>query len=318
MSFVSVVMGLWAPLLGLWGRWRRAAVLTGVIFALALLTAVTVFVLPVILLAGLAAWIESIRVMRRGRPSRWDWTGALAMFVAPVIPTLALRMYVVEAFFIPSSGMCPTVQIGDHLFVEKLSLHWSAPHRGDLIVFVAPGGRDFIKRVVAVGGDVVAVKDGVLSIDGTPTPTRALGDTTYWNQSEEDGRWEALPARAVDEDLDGHHHTIMLQRAEAGRYEGHDFPAADLDVRCEDATPRHSPDPRARADAPSWPQLTTVPGGCRVPDGTVFVMGDNRDNSSDSRIWGPVPIDHIRGRVVGIWMPTETPTRSWSRMGAID
>jgi signal peptidase I len=84
-----------------------------------------------------------------------------------VVAVLALRLLVLEPFGIPSDSMTPTLRSGDHVLVDHLAYRGSAPHRGDLAVFRAPRGGDILlKRVVAVGGDTLALEDGVLYVDG--------------------------------------------------------------------------------------------------------------------------------------------------------
>ncbi|HTJ46707.1 MAG TPA: signal peptidase I [Kofleriaceae bacterium] len=295
MIVVRLLFAAWAPLLALWGRWKLAAVLLGAWVVIAFATTLTVFVVPMMLVLFIVGWVFAIRAMVRGKPERWHWQEASATSAAMISIGVIAFVYLLGAFKIPSAGMSPTLQVGDHLMVEKLSILWRAPSRGDVVVFIAPNGYDYVQRIVAVGGDVVAVKDGMLAIDGAPVPTRKLDETRY------------------EEVLDGRAHRIAHASPWPDRpYDprAFDFPdPGNLTMgRCEDASPQRMPvGPRKLA----WPQLVTTPQGCRVPDGTVFMMGDNRDDSADSRYWGPLPIERIEGRVVGIWMPA-------SRMGSID
>jgi signal peptidase I len=312
MWLLALFAGVGPGLVALRGRTRRAIAWSAAEVACSLLVLVTVRALAGVAVLGAAALIDGVVLtIRRVRGER-DGVVAAAIAGAPVGAAVLLLIVAVREYRVPSSAMCPTIAIGDHVLAEHVTSRWRAPAPDDVIVFVAPGGRDFIKRVVAVGGDVVAVKDGVLSVNGKATPTRALGDTTYANQDEATGAWSDEPVRAFDEELDGHHHTIFLAPREGGVYDhGHDFPQPEEHMACEDASPRHSPDRRGVAEAEGWPVMTTVPGGCKIPDGAVFVLGDNRDNSSDSRVWGPVPLDRIEGRVIGVWWPLR-------RAGGID
>ena len=146
--------------------------------------------------------------------------------VAVVGAVLALRAFVVEPFAIPSESMAPTLRPGDRVLVDKLA----SVHRGDLVVFHAPRSRTIeLKRVVAVGGDTVAIEDGVLLVDG---------------------RRRAEPyadARAID---------------------------------------------------------SVYFGPVRVPRGSLFVLGDNRANSADSRAFGALPARDVIGRArARVWPP---------------
>ncbi len=179
---------------------------------------------------------------------------ALAMFI---------RTFFVQAFKIPSGSMLPTLQIGDHLLVNKLLygvrvpivgtrfLSFFEPERGDIIVFVYPEDRDkdFIKRIVGVPGDVIEIRKKQLYRNGKPV------DRT-------------------------------------------DEPYAQY---------RKGVEPGVRDNF----------GPVTVPEGHVFVMGDNRDHSFDSRFWGFVPYEDIKGKAFIIywsWDGEDTWVR-WERLG---
>jgi signal peptidase I len=171
-----------------------------------------------------------------GRPrlSLLRWIVELLLtIVAALILALAIKQWVLEARQIPSTSMEPTLHVGDRVLVEKLSLRFHAPARPDIVVFVAdeaPGGA-IIKRVVAVAGQRIAVREGVVYVDGE----RLV---------------EPYVNTAYPDDYD--------------------------------------------SDA----ELT-------VPAGTVFVMGDSRANSNDSRYIGPVPDASIIGRAFAIYWPLD-------------
>jgi signal peptidase I len=189
---------------------------------------------------------------------------AEALIVALLL-ALVIRTFVVQAFKIPSGSMLPTLQIGDHILVNKfvygprleipltqLSLgHLPGlrkPVRGDVVVFIWPKDRskDFIKRVVAVEGQTVELRQHRLLIDGAPVE-----------------------------------------------------------------------DPYAK-----YVNGTTAGGGfgpATVPKDHVFVMGDNRDQSYDSRFWGAVPLEDIKGKALIIYWSWDGPDRwvRWERIGRL-
>lgn len=189
-----------------------------------------------------------------------------------ILAVLAFRTLLYEAVYIPSGSMIPTLQIGDYVIVEKWAygarvpftssaqLIWRMPARGDIVVLLAPPGNprsdDLIKRVVAVAGDSVEIRDGHLVLNGEPMPRKRIpGACSYENKSEE-GPWVVEPCFDYVERLAGHtYHTYCAP------YPG-----------CGDVPPR------------------------KVPPGAVWLAGDHRDRSADSRVFGPVPVGRIKGR----------------------
>lgn len=195
---------------------------------------------------------------------------------------LFLRFFVVEAFKIPSGSMVETLAIGDFIFVNKLSyrteipysflgrrlpwggttLHeWDEPERGDVVVFRFPSNQkvDYIKRVVALPGDVVEVRAGVLWVNGVEHKRTFERDYSYRSQS-----CGTEKARLYSETNGGDRVYSVL--AKDGIQSGE-----------------------------NWGPKT-------IPDGHFFPMGDNRDNSSDGRVFGPVPIEYIKGRALFVWL----------------
>jgi signal peptidase I len=183
-----------------------------------------------------------------------------AMIIALVL-AIFIRTFFVQAYKIPSGSMEPTLLIGDHILVNKIVyglrmpdsifgldipglhlgqylFHIEPVHRGDVVVFVFPPDRtkDFIKRVIGVAGDTVAVKNGVVWLNGSPMP-------------------------------DPHGH----------------FEVAPQD--------RSAVSPRDNF------------GPVTVPPGKLFMMGDNRDRSYDSRFWGFVDLNDVEGRAMIIYLP---------------
>ena len=193
------------------------------------------------------------------------WRELPVLIVIAFAIALLIKTFLLQAFYIPSASMEPTLMIGDRVLVEKLSYRFGDPDRGDVVVFEkdfailadpaleedAPfyedivdafrglfgfptgNSQDFIKRVIGVGGDRVEGKEGVVYVNGEPV------DQSY------------LPEGVTTSD---------------------------------------------------FAEVT-------VPEGTIFVMGDNRTNSEDSRNFGPVEEDRVVGRAfVLIWPPADAGT----------
>ncbi len=176
---------------------------------------------------------------------------------------LAVRVFVVEAFHIPSPAMSPTLLVGDRLFVLKSAYRSAAPARGDVVVFRYPRdeSKDFIMRVIGVGGDTVHVSGRIITLNGGPLSRCELGPLAWQDGS---GIW-------------------ALERNGTHRY---------LTVVAIDGHTRPEDDEHA---------AYCVDRPCLVPAGQLFVMGDNRDNSYDSRYWGFVPVASVRGRASRIY-----------------
>ena len=287
-----------------------------------------------------------------------------------VIIALLLRAFVVEAFKIPSSSMIPTMEIGDHIFVNKFLygvripytrtkfLEIRKPRRGEVIVFMNPctPEKDFIKRVVAVAGDTVEVRCNILYVNGEPVPTELIqgppgpdgAGCVYDDFEESSPRWSKMRCSRYREVQGGTAYTTL---------HGHDRPEQDRDRaaqggpgsywdwRDEHDFPVLEEPPTARLVRPTVPSCglsdprhaqgekglgkivrsTREPGAAClpqvhyvVPPDSVFVMGDNRQNSSDSRTWGPVPLDNIKGKALFIWWSdSEVSGIRWSRMGSL-
>ncbi len=211
-------------------------------------------------------------------------------WIAVLFGVVAFRTLAYEPVHVPSGSMIPSLQIGDYVIVEKWAYGarvpftataqatWSTPQRGDIVVLLAPSGNlrddDLIKRVVAVAGDTVEIRDGHLVVNGRPVPEeRSSGACSYWDETE-GGRWHKEPCVDYVEVLGRHHfHTYCTPGRPCG-------------------------------DVPEQ----------QIPPGMVWVAGDHRDHSADSRVFGPVPVGRVKGRawvVLGSWGPDGP---RWSRI----
>jgi signal peptidase I len=156
------------------------------------------------------------------------WRETIETILWALVLALILRTFVVQAFWIPSGSMVPTLLPGDRVLVAKFWYWFQEPKRGQIMVFKYPVDpqRDFVKRIVGLPGDVIEIRDGIVSVNGAP----------------------------IAEPYIRNHDLFTLT-------EGPVFPKVPL----------------------------------TVPKGSYFVMGDNRPNSQDSRFWGVVPKQNVRG-----------------------
>jgi signal peptidase I len=246
-------------------------------------------------LTGLIWAIDAInfalRAKRRNRKESMLVEYARSFF--PVIfAVLILRSFLIEPFRIPSGSMMPTLLIGDFILVNKYTyglrlpvinqkiIEMGTPQRGDVIVFRYPNDPtvDYIKRVIGVPGDRIAYSNKTLYVNGEQAQLVPLG---IYNGVGSGAR-ETGASHAM-ENLAGVKHAILMH--------------------------------------PYTPALTTnchfLPNG-PVPAGHYFVMGDNRDNSNDSRCWGLVPDANLVGKAVAVWMNWDWGSESiiaWQRIG---
>jgi signal peptidase I len=234
-------------------------------------------------------WIGSVadaglapRRERGGAPTSTLVVVALgvALFVANRAFSFAVRAYFVEAFKVPSGAMIPTVRVGDHLFTDKLVYRKRAPERGELMAFYYPEHPDeaFLKRVVGVGGDTIEVKDQRLFVNGWAVPRCDAGPWSFLDPADIGGSAKH----------DGELYVEFLGRSAYLVFLDRDAFSGD------------------------------VQGPYDVAPGTYFVMGDNRNDSHDSRMWfggrgGTVPADEIIGRARMIWL--SSPRAGASRFG---
>ncbi|SAL30037.1 signal peptidase I [Caballeronia peredens] len=213
------------------------------------------------------------------------WLEYTASFFPVILAVFVVRSFIIEPFKIPSGSMVPTLLVGDFILVNKYEYGLRLPiintkmtqgrplQRGDVVVFRYPKDEsvDYIKRVIGLPGDTVAYEDKKLTINGKPVPETPLPD--YFDDE------RIGYAKQFEEDLDGRKNAILNNPQVPPFVVGaDDFPFRDnCNYNAQGVT-------------------------CKVPPGNYFMMGDNRDNSADSRYWGFVPDQNIVGRAFFIWM----------------
>jgi signal peptidase I len=270
--------------LGLWTRGLVWLFVEGVMWhVLALLAlALTPVLVWGIALGTLALRVAAIIDLRKRWPSEVPLAGRVALavfavFVVNSIEAVVVRGKLLETFKVPSGAMLPTIEVGDYVVVDK---RVTQPRRGDVIVFIYPKdpSKDFIKRVIAAGGDTVEIRDGQPVVNGRPIArVPVAGECSFDDYDETQGEWQKRPCVALDETFDGRSWRVYQEPG----------------------------------GGPSMREL----GPVAIPIGSYFVMGDNRDNSHDSRYWGFVPGENVKGRAVGLYLSLGPDGVRWSRTG---
>lgn len=209
------------------------------------------------------------------------WTAALALFISPLLLVFAVRWILFEPFVIPSESMMPNLLVHDHIFVTKYSygikmpigdgwlFRYKEPKRGDIIVFRYPENRDvfFIKRLIGLPGDKITVQNGQITINDKPWIISPRPKEIYNDEDDFNYFLETIPSGepSVSSDDSGEH----LMRLSVHEH------------------------------------VDPVEKEFIVPAKSYFVMGDNRDQSHDSRFWGFVDQNYLIGRASYIWLSCE-------------
>lgn len=220
---------------------------------------------------------------------RATWPTALKSFLLPVLIILTFRWAAFEPYVIPSGSMIPNLLIHDYILVNKFAyglripftykylFSWSQPQRGDIVVFRNVGAEDYflVKRVIGLPGDTINYSSsGELKINDHVVETEDVAP-------EESARFLAK--------LSGPSQSNYLEHS--------DFKIESfLDPRATQSSSARHFIMRGKGDFARLEQQTI-----RVPEGHYFMMGDNRDHSSDSRVWGLLPFHNVLGRASFIW-----------------
>jgi signal peptidase I len=192
-----------------------------------------------------------------------------------------IKSNLLEAFRTSSASMFPTIEFHDCVVANKNAYKNTAPKRGDVIVFISPENRQqiYAKRVVAVAGDTVKMKDNQLYINGEKLETKSEGRATYIHNVSKKKAMKVEGGLFIEKNGQAEY-TIFLE----GNIGSVTFPDSWAD----------------------FPELT-------IPNNHCFVIGDNRNLSEDSRNFGSVPLATVKGRVEYLYWPSG----DWSRFGRI-
>jgi signal peptidase I len=251
-------------------------------FAAVLLTATVV--------TGVIWFIDSVMLRKkRGEQKSEPILVELAKSFFPVILVVfLLRSFLIEPFKIPSGSMLPSLLVGDFILVNKYTfgvripvlnkkiIDVNQPKRGEVMVFRYPEdpSKDFIKRIVGLPGDTVAYQNKRLTLNGVAVPVESAGSVTEIDERMSFQRFDTYREKLGDST-----HVIIVSP---------DRPVLAGGVR----------------QFPNKKNCEYNDEGvtCKIPEGHYFMMGDNRDNSDDSRYWGFVPEENIVGKAFLVWM----------------
>ena len=243
-------------------------------------------ILALATLATGVCWVAWRRKTRRlgvvpEKKPLWVSFGAELFVVVALM--FSCRVAVADWPKVPSGSMEPTLRVGDYLLVNHLAygprlpftntaIEFGRPQRGDVVVFRYPldVSEFYVKRLVGVPGDVVRFEDGKVSVNGAPFEAKVVSEGTGAGvQPEDRGQW------LLHETVAGKDRTIKVNPFVMGR-----LAPSGMGSNCEVERPG------------AWQ--------CKVPAGQYLMMGDNRDNSSDSRVWGFLPHEQVYGKAVRV------------------
>ena len=268
-----------------------ALVVFGLVLVFKSIISFPLFMLVLLALTG-ALWLLDSLVLRKRRAPGAAEPVAIEYaksFFPVILVVFLIRSFVVEPFKIPSGSMIPTLLVGDFILVNKFTyglrvpilnnvfFEVGEPQRGDVMVFHFPSdpALDYIKRVVGLPGDRVDYHDKTLTINGQAVPVETAGRYEYVKSG-----LNYIQGDLQHETLGVHRHARLVQS---------EAPTLNLSQVQEFPFKEN-----CLYDSKGF--------SCLVPAGHYFMMGDNRDDSNDSRYWGFVPENHIVGKAFMIWM----------------
>lgn len=242
--------------------------------------------------------VSGKKKLKKEEPPFFSFENLRSLFILILI-VFAIRWSIASPYYVPTASMEPTIKVGDRLLAFKLAyslkipftnfsiVDWCDVKKGDIIVFRYPGDTsiDYVKRVVGVAGDKLRIVDDVLYVN-----------------DEAQTRLDYNHDREVLEDIEDNKELKLLYKESLSQ--------------TNHWTMNYIPSSRPFSRS-SWPERGTY---YTVPKESVFVIGDNRDNSADSRIWGKVPLSYIHGKAVFVLWSAYTPkgshwTMRFSRFG---
>ncbi len=257
-------------------------------------------ILALATLATGACWVAwKLRKRRLGRePEKkplWVSFGAELFIVVALMFTC--RIALADWPKVPSGSMEPTLRVGDYLLVNHLAygprlpftntaIEFGSPKRGDVVVFRYPVdvSEFYVKRLIGLPGDVVRFDGGVVSVNGAAFEAKVVSEGVGTNVAPEDrGQW------LLNETSAGNSRTVKVNPFVQGR-----LPPSGMGSACAIESPT------------TWQ--------CSVPPGEYLMMGDNRDNSSDSRVWGFLPHAEVYGKAVRVLFNLHDMSRVWTAL----
>lgn len=243
------------------------------------------------------AWRRKLRRMASPPEKKPLWVSFGAELFVVVALMFTCRVAVADWPKVPSGSMEPTLRVGDYLLINHLAygprlpftntaIEMGQPQRGDIVVFRFPTdvSQFYVKRLVGLPGDRVAFKDGAVGVNGAPFRVQVVGDGV----AEEDrGQW------LVRERVGDGSHTLKINPFVQGRL------------------PLNLQDPGLAAHC----RIERIGAWeCTVPPGQYLMLGDNRDNSQDSRVWGFLPHEQVYGKAVRVLINFSDLKRAWTAL----